>query len=214
MSDTVLFRPLAVWPHKATNAWSRSTWPSSRSLTVSKALDHLRQQLRLLGCTRTSFIEVDLDEKHIRQDGQLRADASPRSPGCIVYATHPKLGGLRWACDQYKKLQDNIRAISMTIQSLRAVDRYGCVRDAEQFRGFKALPARASQTLSLDAALSVLAKYGPPLDAQTASKDAFARAVRSAQAATHPDRHEQDRALWDEVERAVVVLAPVKWRES
>ena len=209
----VIFRPLAAWPHKPT--WSRTSWPSAKSLTTSKALTHLEQQLRLLGCDETAYIEADIDEKHIRLDGELRSTATTGSnPGCIVFAKHRRLGDLRWACDGYRKLPENIRAVSMTIQALRSVERYRCVRDNEQFRGFKALPAQASQTLSLDAALGVLAKYAPRIDAQTSSKDAFARAVRSAQAATHPDRHDGDRSLWDEVERAVVVLAPVRWRES
>lgn len=209
----ILFRPLAAWPHKPT--YVRDSWPSSKSLTITKALTHLEQQLRLLGCNNTAFIEADIDEKHIRQDGGLRSTATTGpNPGCIVFATHPRLGNLRWACDGYRKLPENIRAVSMTIQNLRAIDRYKCVRDNEQFRGFKALPATASQTLSLDAALGILAKYSTRIDAQTASKEAFARAVRAAQAATHPDRHGGDRALWDEVERAVVILAPVRWRES
>lgn len=209
----ILFRPLPVWPHKQTVR--RESWPSAKSLTISKALAHLEQQLRLLGCRDVAYIEADIDEKHIRLDGELRSTATFNSmPGCIVFATHGRLGNLRWACDGYRRLPENVRAVSMTIQNLRAIERYKCVRDNEQFRGFKALPATASQTLSLDAALGVLAKYSPRIDPQTGTKAAFAQAVRAAQAATHPDRHINDRTLWDEVERAVVVLAPVRWRES
>lgn len=210
----ILFRPIAAWPHRPTPVGARRTWPNARGLSVGRALDLVDHELQAIGCRRDAYIEVDVDDRHIRLDGELRANTVPRSPACIIYADHPRLGTLRWACDQYTRLEYNIRAIAGTLSSLRAVDRYGCVRDNEQFRGFKALPATASQTVSLDAALTILAKYGPRLDAQTSSKDAFARAVRAAQAATHPDRHGGERLLWDEVERALVVLAPVRWREA
>ena len=214
MSNDILFRPLVVWPHNPTPAYQRIAWPGSTKLTVTKALDSLRQQLRLLGCHGDAFIEVDLEERHIRQDGQLRADASPRDARCIVYAAHARLGDLRWACDGYRKLPENIRAIAMTIQNLRAIERYRCVRDAQQFRGFKALPAQASATLSLVGALNTLARYAPRLDVATGDRAAFQSAVRAAKAASHPDRHEGERTAWDAVERAVVVLAPIRWRSA
>lgn len=214
MSTEILFRPLNAWPFKLTPSYERREWPNARTLTLTRALGMVADELRLMYCDRGAHIEVDVEEKYIRNDGQLRANASAKTPGCIIYAKHRKLGDLRWACDQFTRLEYNVRAIAATIESLRAVERYGCVRDNEQFWGFKALSATSSATLSVEAALSVLAKYAPRLDVQTSTKEAFAIAVRSAKAKTHPDMFGGDRELWDEVERAVVVLAPIRWRHA
>jgi hypothetical protein len=204
----IIFRPLVVWPHNPSRA--RITWPAD--ITLSKALQHLEQQLRLLGCRRDAYIEADVDEQHIRQDGQLRSTAVTRgTPGCIVYAEHPGLGSLRWACDGYRKLPHNIRAVSMTIQNLRAIDRYKCVRDSEQFRGFKALPTQSasSATTTVVAAVEVLARYAPRLDIHRASHETFLNALRIAHSATHPDRRGGNREAWDAVERAAATLRPL-----
>lgn len=207
----ILFRPLAVWPHKPTPAYQRKRWPNPKNLTVSRALDMVDTELRMLGARRDAYIEVDIDEKHIRLDGELRSNAIPKTPACIIYAEHPTMGTLRWACDQYTRLEFNIRAIAGTLEALRAVARYGCVRDNEQFRGFKAIASTSTPTLALGAALDILAKYSPRLDLSSATRANFKRAVQHAQAAAHPDKHGGDRVRWDEVERAVVVLAPIQW---
>ena len=202
MSDTVLFRPLRVWPHKATPSYQREKWPSSVSL--SKALDGLKQQLRLLGCDRTAYIEADVDERHIRQDGQLYASARAGSPGVIVSAKHPRLGDLRWACDGYLSFEQNIRAVAMTIQNLRAIERYRCVRDSEQFTGFKAIPSKTSGTMSRDAAIVVLSRHAGFRVVDTS--DGLKHAYRAACSRTHPDRNGGDQSAWDAVEAAARVL--------
>lgn len=207
----ILYRALTIWPFKLTPHYERRDWPNSRGLTLSRALNGVRDELRLMYCEPLAYIEVDTQERNVRQDGQLRADARVNSPGCIIYAKHRKLGDLRWACDAFSRLEYNVRAIAATIENLRAVERYGCVRDAEQFRGFKAIAATSSATLSVEAAVSILAKYAPRLDVQSSTKSEFAIAVRSAKNKTHPDQFGGDRELWDEVERAVVVLAPIRW---
>jgi hypothetical protein len=43
------------------------------------------------------------------------------------------------ACDRFLDWEDNLRAITKTLESLRAVQRYGIVKDDEQYAGFKAL---------------------------------------------------------------------------
>lgn len=205
MAD-ILFRPLRAWPHQRTPSWQQKSWPNGQKLTVAKALDDLDDELRRLGCRSRAYIEADVDEKHIRLDGELRSTATTKSPGCIIYATHPKLGDLRWACDRFSKLQFNIRAIAATIEALRSVDRYGCVRDQQQFTGFKALPNEAAPAMAREAALEVLRKYSLlfiPLDA---SDDIVRKAFLSARARAHPDRNSGYQGAWDEVVVAGKVL--------
>lgn len=207
MADVILFRPLRAWPYKPTPPYQRERWPSK--VTLTKAMDSLKQQLRLLGCDATAYIECDVEERHIRQDGQLYATARAASPGVIVSGTHRRLGHLRWANDRYASMEENVRAVALTIQYLRAVDRYGCVRDSEQFTGFKALPEKASESMSRAAALAIFAKHAgfAVPDEQPAT---LVRAYRSARARSHPDVNNGNQTAWDAVEAAAIILGVSK----
>jgi hypothetical protein len=205
--SAILFRPLAAWPHARTPADAHASWPNSRKLTLARALDLLDNELRRMGCHVPAYIEADVvSERDIRLDGQLRSDARFVTPGVVVYARHPRLGELRWACDGYVSLDQNVRAIAGTIEALRAVDRYRCVRDHEQFRGFKALPASTAPTLSTVQAAETIAQYSGVPTRNLADATELRAAVRRARALTHPDHHQGDRTGWDRVEQAARVL--------
>ena len=153
MSTEILFRPLNAWPFKLTPSYERREWPNARTLTLTRALGMVADELRLMYCDRGAHIEVDVEEKYIRNDGQLRANASAKTPGCIIYAKHRKLGDLRWACDQFTRLEYNVRAIAATIESLRAVvARAGVpwLQMVEQFRvaDRQALQARLDEVVA------------------------------------------------------------------
>lgn len=202
MSERIIFRPLRAWPYQPTPAHQREKWPGA--VTVSKALDGLRQQLRLLGCDDLAYIEADVEDRHIRQDGQLYASARAASPAVIVSARHRRLGDLRWANDRYLTFDQNVRAIAMTIQNLRAIDRYGCVRDNEQFTGFKAIHSQASNTMTREAALTVFRRHASSPFVDT--HESLQRAYRSARSRTHPDVNGGNQSAWDAVEAAARVL--------
>lgn len=204
--STILFRPLRAWPHARTPFGQTVSWPNARKLTLGRSLELLANELRRMGCQFPAYIEADVAERDVRLDGQLRADARPYSAAVLVYATHRKLGELRWACDGYTTLAQNVRAIAGTIEALRAVDRYRCVRDHEQFRGFKALPASTAPTLTTVRAAELIAQYsGVPLRNLTDATELRA-AVRVARSYHHPDRTGGDRTAWDLIEQAARVL--------
>lgn len=206
-TERILFRPFTAWPHTPTPHWRREKWPATtkalNALTVARALDMVARELRLMGCDRTAYIAVDIDEKHIRQDGELRANATPRSPGCIIYATHRTLGDLSWANDRYSRLEYNLRAIAATIENLRGVERYGCVRDNEQFRGFKAVESKSSTVDAARArAIAVVTKYSGVRFSHDVNGQhpVVVDAIRTAKNATHPDRNNGDHTKWRELE--------------
>jgi hypothetical protein len=209
MAD-ILFRPLRAWPHKPTPTYQQKPWPNGRKITITSALDAVDDELRRMGCARRAYIEADIDEKHIRLDGELRSSATTRSPGCIIYASHRTLGELRWACDRFSKLQFNIRAIAATIEALRSVDRYGCVRDQQQFTGFKALPGEAGTTMERDAAFEILRKYSLLFLPADSTEETIGKAFLSARARVHPDRNQGYQGAWDEVIAAGKVLGVMK----
>jgi hypothetical protein len=89
----------------------------------------------------------------LRRDGMPYANASqPQDRGVAVYFTYKKRP-MCFACDRWKKVEDNMQAIAKTIDALRGIERWGSGEMVEQaFTGFTALPAPEQpwQTLGLD----------------------------------------------------------------
>lgn len=181
----------------------------------TNTLDLLEREYEMLGGDHL-VIEVDVPERAIRNDGAIRADARANSPAVVVAFDTSKHGPLLYRSDQYGRLpwqpkmrevwQHNVRAVAMTLEALRAVDRHGASRRGEQYRGYKALGAGTGEAAShmtsseawtvLRAAAAIREDEDLPLT----------QIIRTARARAHPDRHAGARAAWDHVERAVQVL--------
>jgi hypothetical protein len=202
-------------------------------VSPGRAIDDLRQELERAGALRAT-LELDVRDGDIKNDGQLRANSRPFSPRVVVSFEHPTAGWLRYPCDTFSDHLDNIRAIALALEALRAVERYGVVRRAEQYAGWKALPASTAPTLTTEAAAAVLAEYGYPgapagtifapsthislrqqlRNAILASRDEYDAARRIARKRAHPDvaasqgvvSAHDPRAAWDQVEAACAVL--------
>jgi hypothetical protein len=78
----------------------------------------------------------------LRRDGlPLAGQPEPIDPGVAVYWTW-KGKPYAIACDQFDRVAHNLRAIGLTLGSIRAIDRYGATGLMERaFSGFAALPA-------------------------------------------------------------------------
>jgi hypothetical protein len=118
-------RPISNWPLPAK---ARSSSPFRASYSQSED-----QLLRELGHLRAKDIvlEIDVQPSDLRLDGTLRANARPQGPRVCLYA-ETKHGPLQMPCDTYWDWKDNVRAIALSLQALRAVDRYGCSNRGEQ----------------------------------------------------------------------------------
>lgn len=130
------FRPLTRWPGKQKTKWhqkdSRFKLGFQANLNqLEKEIDHLRG--------KNVVIQADVSESDIRLDGMLRASAKPRSSG-IILSFDSKHGPLSYPCDTFKHWHDNLRAITLTLESLRRVDRYGVTKRSEQYTGWKQIP--------------------------------------------------------------------------
>jgi hypothetical protein len=129
-------------------------WPDGRPRTLpyqrkharfktsfARARDSLIREIKMLGGDDMIF-SSDIPR---RNDGMPYADAKPKSgdPGIACYF---KRDGkqLCFACDCYLTVDDNLHAISLTIEALRGIARWGTGDMMEAaFRGFTALPERA-----------------------------------------------------------------------
>jgi hypothetical protein len=191
MSARFQIRPLGIWDRPVTDPRAgsgrfRASWDDTIALLVSE-VDKLDGDLIV--------IQVDADPSDIRRDGMLRARTNVGFPGVKV-SFQSKHGPLTYATDAYDRgyysdppgWQANVRAIALSLQALRAVDRYGVTHTGEQYRGWSAIAAKAAEdTLSVDEARRVLADAaGVPASSLTTA-EAIVRAYRAAAKTTHPD---------------------------
>lgn len=170
------------------------------------------------------MIEIDVQESDLRLDGTLRANARPSS-SAVVLAFESTHGPLLYRCDRFytnyhdqgPEWQHNLRAIALTLEALRAVDRYGATETGQQYAGFKALPAgramppsHMTRTQAIELVERVAigddgANLERTLQRLNADEALLRDALRQAKAMTHPDRR-GDRVMWDQVEQAAQVL--------
>lgn len=77
----------------------------------------------------------------VRLDGSLKRDREPSDPGVAVYF---EMKGRQkvFACDTYRAAKGNIRAIGLTMEALRSIERYGASDMLERaLSAFDMLPA-------------------------------------------------------------------------
>lgn len=174
--------------------------------TWSRTLDDLARELDWLSA-RDVVLELDVVAGKIRRDGMLKADARVGHPGVRLSFQSPH-GAMSFTCDTYlPDWRTNVRAIALTLDRLRAVDRYGATQ-GQQYAGFAALPsgsgAVAMGGMTTDEAVRIIDDHQP--GDWTRHGESGRRAWRRALAATHPDRPEGSREAWDRVEQAGRVL--------
>lgn len=116
-----------------------------RDLSLASQLDEVYRQLKLMkvaGCVVSSNLPA-------RKDGTPRGDAMPHGGdhGAAVYWTTIALrAGQRvrvphcMPCDRWQHVRQNLRAIAMSLEALRGVERWGAVTVEQAFAGFVALP--------------------------------------------------------------------------
>ena len=81
------------------------------------------------------MVKLALGDRDIRRDGYPKSNARPDHPGVVV---EWQIGEAcyRRAAEKYDRWQDDIRAVVLTREALRAVERWGAV-SGEQYEGFR-----------------------------------------------------------------------------
>jgi len=197
----IKFKPIEQWPTKPTAFRERSRFDS----TYTQTMELLRGELSKLNA-RDIFIHLWLGFGQIKLDGTPYADARPTQPGVILSFTG-KHGAVQIPCDTFDKWQDNLRAIALSLEALRKVDRYGCSKKGEQYRGWTALPPASSDILTPQDAANFIAQYCiyPPHAIVKELDAAYKEAARKC----HPDTggtHE----LFLKLQKAVEILRGVR----
>lgn len=102
-------------------------------------LNGLESELTKLGAKQIT-VQAGFKREQIRNDGWPYSSAKPEHPACSVQFVDRKGNQLAFRAIKYTRYEDNLRAIAMTLEALRAVDRYGVV-EGEQYAGFKQIGA-------------------------------------------------------------------------
>jgi hypothetical protein len=179
-------RPLPSWPHGDTYPRRRRPFSASWSST----LELLDRELRHLDGERV-IIAAGFREEDLRLDGWPRSGArDPAHPG-VEISFDSRHGRLVYATDVCDRWEDNVRAIGLGLEALRAVDRHGVSRRGQQYAGWRALPSGGGVATVADAWRFLVDADGGGLNLwgewPPKSVDALDRVYRSAARNTHPD---------------------------
>ncbi len=133
------------WPagYPRTTSRQKAKFGASREQAVAG----LFRELRLLG-VRDYWGIILSTNVPIRRDGMPYAGtANPADPGAAVYFRLKEKGPeIVIACDKWTWIADNIRALALTVEAMRGMDRWGCSDMINRaFTGFTALPAPEGQ---------------------------------------------------------------------
>jgi hypothetical protein len=171
------FRPLPAWPYP-----EQPERPATYKATYQRTLLDLDRELEAVGA-REVILGVVADPRDVRLDGQLRADAKVRHAGVELSFDKPGVGRVTFHTDRHRgyanSWQDNLRAIALGLEALRAVDRYGITTSGQQYAGFAALTA------------------GPSLESLGAKLVEHYGGLAEALRATHPDTGRPDHTQRD-----------------
>lgn len=193
------YRPIGRWP--GTHAASRTSSKFKASYADTLAL--LDRELRQLSA-RSVVLQLAMSAEDIRLDGRPRANSRASSHPGVILSFDSKFGPLSYPCDTYTSWEDNLRAIALALQALRAVKRYGVGQSGEQYRGWSALPPGRTVEPKMDkmAAINLLQSYHTvTIDNAEECKAGYRAAVK----ATHPDRG-GDPEAFKRVQEAAEVL--------
>lgn len=148
---------------------AKSTFSASYGRTL-KDLDRELQHLDARDVT------IQAGFQQVRLDGWPYSSARPDHPAVIVQfrrGTRPEV--LTFRGFRFATFEDNLRAIALSMEALRRVDRYGVV-EGEQYQGFKQLEAPAAET-SREDKLRKLAAQGAT-EGERAAADAALERMR------------------------------------
>ena len=173
------FVPCEAWPGEKTKSRKKAPF----GVTYARMLDDLEREMRYLGA-KDIVIQAYYRREDIRNDGWPRSSApKPSDPGVVLGFVKRNGEEISFPCDTYMTYESNLRAITLTLTALRAIDRYGVTQKGEQYKGWAKLPAAAERMSVAEAHAYIMIHTGVVVD----SKDKLQEAYRSAAKKLHPD---------------------------
>lgn len=187
---TAAFEDVAAFPLCWPAGWPRTKGRMSGNRfadwTVYTATEGLMEELGKMGATNV-IVSTSIP---LRRDGlPLSKPPVDGDPGCALYFLWRKKP-MCIACDRYAHVENNIRALTLTIEAMRAIERHGSTDLLNRaFEGFAALPAGKScwEILGI-----------PPRSPKAAVEAAY----RALAVTRHPDKPTGSHEAMTELNRA------------
>lgn len=195
----IKIRPITQWPGKENADPIRSQF----SRTYKQTLNDLQHELYKAAAVEGSLIvEMWVEPKDIRLDGQLRASARVFKPGIIFRfsrftgrrikrsdgSVRHETQDVSYPCDAFNTWQDNLRAIALSMESLRRVERYGVFKYDEIITRLALPSAEGKSTTREDAAAFIAQHSGFAMGDILTDVGTKVAAYRKAAIELHPDR--------------------------
>jgi hypothetical protein len=179
------FKPLHQWPGDRTKERKSAQFKASWLQT----LDLLEYELQRLVAHHV-VIQIEDPEQHktMRNDGSMTVAGKywPTKPGVILMFESPK-GNISMPCDRYNHWRDNLRAIALSLEALRAVDRYGVTRGNEQYQGWTQIGNGNGKMDRASALKFVETLRGAPINLPV-TVQTLAEIIKALKVAHHPDK--------------------------
>lgn len=174
--------PLA-WP----TGWKRTTpadrrWNHNMKAGWATSRANLQSELGTLGAV-SALISSNMPLG--RSGLPIETRAPIQDPGVAVYFAMPVEPGSRepaqlvFACDRWERVEHNLRAISLHVAAMRGMDRWGVGSMDQAFKGYLALPEKATPSRR---PWTVVLALGPD-----ATRDAVLGRFRELARIRHPD---------------------------
>lgn len=184
------------WPvGRARTPDHKKKWGSLNKMPAGRIRELLVKELRLMKVTNY----VISSNLAVRLDGMPYANQKkPEDTGVVLYFTR-KGQDIAIACDVWSSLDANLRAIGLTVEAIRGMERWGTEEMVDRaFTGFAALP----ETIIMGSGQR-RAWYEVLQVSQDADREIVRAAWRRLVARYHPDNQSTgDPVKFDEVQRA------------
>jgi hypothetical protein len=168
-------------------------WPRTQAresgkfkTTLSATLNFLRKEVELLG-----------GKNLVLSSNCTLGNERPSDPGVVAYFSL-KDQPIAIPCDRWFKVEDNVRAIGLTIEAMRGMERWGAKHMIKAiFQGFKALPAQSGDAFNCWTVLGVEFRDG-------ITEAEIVDAYKKRSLICHPDRPGGSNDAMAELNRAKV----------
>lgn len=193
----IQIKPLKKWP----GAQNKNPTSSRFKSGYRETMELLEKELGLVRADTSSIVlEMQISQEQLTLDGsRLRAHVRPNKPGVILSfnrRSYKVVDGqsvttvqtLSYPCDAFNDWQDNVRAVALSLESLRRVERYGVFK-YDDIVNRLALPSAEGSVSTRESAAEFLERHSAvPAKEILFSDTARAAAYRKAASTTHPDR--------------------------
>lgn len=168
MSTTIRAYPLQ-WPKSWPKTAEAKREPGHQfKHSLASALAGLRDEVRRLG-----------GKNLVLSSNYSLGNEHPKQPGVVAYFDYDEKP-VAIPCDRWARVEANVRAIALTIEAMRGMERWGAKHMiTAMFSGFTALPERTGKSC-----WEILGLEPDPLPSETDVMTAY----RKLATTTHPDK--------------------------